>query len=248
MDKVCPFLINLDEITPARSQATILNELTMALIECIGIYSKMLKKLGKVSKISMAFWPVRLSPLSDTRACVMSYLYNKQEKLNIGKFSQMPPRPEAVIKGADPTSFLGSLQQYDNTYLKRSKNFKRGLVIQEALFNTSEIGYFQNFFLNQYNLSAHPSPYFLLEGGPISKSVNQTRIINDIPEYVSQKDVQMLDTFGDAITKLCERWVEKGGKITNRTAENRNLILRTKIHIFKDGIQHRDLNSWQQGR
>ena len=212
MDKVCPFLINLDEITPARSQATILNELTMALIECIGIYSKTLKKLGKVSKISMAFWPVRLSPLSDTRSCVMSYLYNKQEKLNIGKFSQMPPRPEAVIKGADPTSFLGSLQQYNNTYLKRSKNFKRGLVIQEALFNTSEIGYFQNFFLNQYSLGSHSTPYFLLEGGSITKSVNQIKIIPDITEYVSQKDVKMVDTFGDAIIKLCERWVEKGSK------------------------------------
>lgn len=221
MDKVCPFLINLDEITPARSQATILNELTMALIECIGIYSKSLKKLGKVSKISMAFWPVRLSPLSDTRACVMSYLYNKQEKLNVGKFAQMPPRPEAVIKGADPESFLKSLQQYDSTYLKRSKNFKRGVVIQEALFNTSEIGYFQNFFLNQYNLSAHPTEYFLLEGGPISKSVNQTKIVNDIPEYLSQKDVNLLDTYGDAITKLCERWVEKGGKDVDKIRDTK---------------------------
>ena len=221
MDKVCPFLINLDEVTSARSQAAILNELAMALIECIGIYSKNLKKMGKLSKISMAFWPVRLSPLSDTRACVMSYLYNKQEKLNVGKFSQMPPRPEAVIKGADPVSFLSSLRQYNNTYLKRSKNFKRGLVIQEALFNISEIGYFQNFFLNEYNLSAHPSPYFLLEGGPISKSVNQTRIVNDIPEYVSQKDVHLLDTFGDAIIKLCERWIQKGGKEADKIRDTK---------------------------
>ncbi|MFX1428454.1 MAG: hypothetical protein ACFFBE_18520, partial [Promethearchaeota archaeon] len=221
MDKVCPFLINLDEITPARSQATILNELAMALIECTSIYSKSLKKLGKISKISMGFWPVRLSPLSDTRACVMSYLYNKQEKLNVGKFAQMPPRPEAVIKGADPVSFLNSLQQYNSTYLKRSKNFKRGVVIQEALFNTNEIGYFQNFFLNQYNLSAHPSSYFLLEGGPISKSVNQTKIVNDIPEYLSQKDVKLLDTFGDAITKLCERWVEKGGKDVDKIRDTK---------------------------
>ena len=221
MDKVCLFLVNVDEITSARSQAAILNELAMALIECIGIYSKNLKKMGKLSKISMAFWPVRLTPLSDTRTSVMSYLYNKQEKLNVGKFTQMPPRPEAVIKGADPVSFLSSLKQYNNTYLKRSKNFKRGLVIQEALFNISEIGYFQNFFLNQYNLSAHPSPYFLLEGGPISKSVNQTRIINDIPEYVSQKDVQLLDTFGDAITKLCERWIQKGGKEADKIRDTK---------------------------
>ena len=221
VDKVVPYLINVGEVTPARSQAAVLNELAMALIECIGIYSKNLKKLGRLSKISTAFWPVRLAPLSDTRACVMSYLYNKQEKLNIGKFAKMPPRPEAVIKGADPVSFLNSLRQFNNTYLKRSKNFKRGLVIQEALFNTNEIGYFQNFFLNQYNLSAHPSPYFLLEGGSISKSVNQTKIVNDIPEYVTQKDVHLLDTFGDAITKLCERWIEKGGKDADKIRDTK---------------------------
>ncbi len=221
VDKVVPYLINVGEVTPARSQAAVLNELAMALIECIGIYSKNLKKLGRLSKISTAFWPVRLIPLSDTRACVMSYLYNKQEKLNIGKFAKMPPRPEAVIKGADPVSFLNSLRQFNNTYLKRSKNFKRGLVIQEALFNTNEIGYFQNFFLNQYNLSAHPSPYFLLEGGSISKSVNQTKIVNDIPEYVTQKDVHLLDTFGDAITKLCERWIEKGGKDADKIRDTK---------------------------
>ncbi|MFX1374209.1 MAG: coiled-coil domain-containing protein [Promethearchaeota archaeon] len=221
MDKVCPFLINVDEITSARSQATVLNELAMALIECLGIYSKNLKKMGKLSKISMGIWPVKLSPLSDTRACVMSYLYNKQEKLNVGKFAQMPPRPEAVIKGADPESFLSSLQQYNNTYLRKAKNFKRGLVIQEALFNTSEVGYFQNFFLNQYALSAQSSPYFILEGGPISKSVNQTIIANDILEYVSQKDVQLLDSFGDSIIKLCERWIEKGGKEVDKIRDTK---------------------------
>ena len=221
VDKVVPYLINVGEITPARSQAALLNELAMALRECIGIYGKTLKKLGRISKISTAYWPVRLIPLSDTRACVMSYLYNKQEKLNVGKFAKMPPRPEAVIKGADPTSFLTSLRQYNSTYLRRSKNFKRGLVIQEALFNTREIGYFQNFFLNQYNLSTHSSPYFLLEGGPITKSVNQTRIIPEIPEYLSQKDVQLLATFGDGITKLCERWVEKGGKDADKIRDTK---------------------------
>ncbi len=221
VDKVVPFLIDVGQITPARSQAAVLNELAMALRECLGIYGKNLKKLGRISKISTAFWPVRLAPLSDTRACVMSYLYNKQEKLNVGKFAQMPPRPEAVIKGADPTSFLNSLRQYNNTYLKKSKNFKRGLVIQDALFNTSEVGFFQNFFLNQYDLSNHPTPYFILEGGPITKSVNQTRIIPDIPEYLSQKDVQLLATFGDAVTKLCERWVEKGGKDVDKIRDTK---------------------------
>ncbi|MFW9783345.1 MAG: coiled-coil domain-containing protein [Candidatus Heimdallarchaeota archaeon] len=221
VDKVTPYLINMGEIIPARSQATLLNELAMALIECVGIYSKSLKKLGRLSKISTAFWPVRLVPLSDTRACVMSYLYNKQEKLNVGKFAQMPPRPEAVIKGADLASFLGSLRQYNTTYLKKSRNFKRGLVIQEALFNTSEVGYFQSFFLNQYNLSSHSSPYFLLEGGPIAKSVNQAKIVPSIPEFVAQKDVALLESFADGITKLCERWIQKGSKDADKIRDTK---------------------------
>jgi len=212
VNKVIPYLINMGEITPARSQAALLNELAMGLIECIGIYGKKIQKLGKLSKISTAFWPVRLIPLSDTRACVCSYLMNKQEKLSVGKFAQMPPRPENVIKGADPESFLNSLQAYNNTYLRKSKNFKRGTVIQEALFNASEVEYFQNFFLNQYDLGAHSTPYFLLEGGAIVKSVNQTNIVPEIIEFVSQKDASLLETYGDAIIKLCDRWIEKGGK------------------------------------
>jgi hypothetical protein len=212
VDKVVPYLINMGEITPARSQAALLNELAMGLIDCISIYGKKLKKLGKISKISTAFWPVRLIPLSDTRACVCSYLLNKQEKLNVGEFAQIPPRPENVIKGADPESFLDSLASYNKIYLKRSKYFKRGTVIQEALFNSSEVVYFQNFFLNQYDLSTHSTPYFLLEGGPITKSVNQTKIVPEISEFVSQQDIAMLDKLADAIIKLCDRWIQKGGK------------------------------------
>ena len=212
VDKVIPYLINMGEVLPTRGQATILNELAMGLIECIGIYGKNIKKLGRLSKISVAFWPVRLISLNDTRACVCSYLLNKQEKLNVGKFSQMPPRPENVIKGADPDSFLSSLQTYNNTYLKRSKNFKRGVVIQEALFSTSEMDFFQNFFLNEYNLGSHSSPYFLLEGNAIAKSVSQTNIVQEVIDFVSQKDIKILDIIADRITQLCERWIEKGGK------------------------------------
>jgi len=221
VDKVTPFLINMGEVIPARSQASLLNELAMGLIECVGIYGKSLKKLGKISKISTAFWPVRLIPLSDTRACVCSYLLNKQEKLSVGQFAQMPPRPENVIKGADPVSFLNSLQSYNNSYLRRSKNFKRGIAIQEALFSTSEVGYFQNFFLNQYALSSHSTPYFLLEGGPITKSVNQIKILPEISEFVSQKDVKMLDSIGDIIVKLCEQWIEKGGKEVDKIRDTK---------------------------
>ena len=193
----------------------------MALIECIGIYSAKLKKMGKLSKISTAFWPVRLIPVSDTRACVCSYLLNKQEKLSIGKWAQLPPRPDNVIKGADPETFLDSLRTYNNTYLRRSKNFKRGTVIQEALFNTTEVSYFQNFFLNQYNLSSHSSPYFLLEGGPIAKSVNQTKIVPEITEFVSQMDITILDRIEESITKLCERWVDKGSKDVDKIRDTK---------------------------
>ena len=90
VNKVIPYLINMGEITPARSQAALLNELAMGLIECIGIYGKKIQKLGKLSKISTAFWPVRLIPLSDTRACVCSYLMNKQEKLSVGNLHKCP--------------------------------------------------------------------------------------------------------------------------------------------------------------
>ncbi|MFW9902229.1 MAG: coiled-coil domain-containing protein [Candidatus Thorarchaeota archaeon] len=221
VDKITPFLINMGEVTPARSQASLLTELAMGLIECVGIYGKKLKKLGKISKIATAFWPVRLIPLSDTRACVCSYLLNKQEKLSVGQFAQVPPRPENVVKGADPESFLNSLQSYNNTYLKRAKNFKRGIVIQEALFNTSEVGYFQNFFLNEYSLGSHSTPYFLLEGGSISKSVNQIKIVSEINEYVSQKDVKTLDSYSDVIIKLCERWIEKGSKEADKIRDTK---------------------------
>ena len=212
VDQVVPYLINMGEVVPARSQATLLNELAMGIIECIDIYGKGIKKLGRLKKIATAFWPVRLIPLNETRACMFSYLLNKQEKLLVGKFSQMPPRPDNVIQGADPISFLKSLQNYDNTYLKRTKNFRRGVVLQEALFSTNEVGFFQNFFLNQYNIGSHSSPYFTLEGGPIAKSVNQTKIVPEVLDFVSQKEVDVLDKVGDRITQLCEKWVEKGGK------------------------------------
>jgi hypothetical protein len=221
VDKVVPYLINMGEITPARSQAALLNEIAMGLIDCISIYGKKINKLGKISKISTAFWPVRLIPLSDTRACVCSYLLNKQEKLSVGEFSQTPPRPENIIKGADPESFLNSMQNYNNTYLKRSKNFKRGIVIQEALFNSNEVIYFQNFFLNQYELSSHTTPYFILEGGSITKSVNQTKIVPEIPVFVSQKDINMLDSYANSIIKLCERWIEKGGKEVDKIKDTK---------------------------
>jgi hypothetical protein len=216
VDKIIPFLINVGDVIPARSKATLLDEMAMALNECINIYGKNLKKLGKVNRISMCFWPVRLVPLSETRACVCSYLLNKQEKLNVGKFSQPPPNPDNVIQGADPVSFLSSLSSYNSTYLKKSKNYRRGTVIQEALFSASEVDYFKNFFLNQYNIGSFNEPYFLLEGGPIPKSINQAKIVPEVFEFISQRDVGVLDSFGQTIIKLCDRFIQKGTQETDK--------------------------------
>jgi len=216
VDKVIPYLINVGEVIPTRSKATLLDEMAMALNECINIYGKSIKKLGKINRISLCFWPVRLIPLSDTRACVCSYLLNKQEKLSVGKFSQTPPNPNNIIQGADPVSFLSSLQSYNATYLKKSKNYKRGTVIQEALFNSTEVDYFKNFFLNQYNVSSFSEPYFLLEGGPIPKSINQAKIVPEVFEFISQTDVKLLANFGQTIIKLCDRWIQRGAQETDK--------------------------------
>ncbi|TFG03450.1 MAG: hypothetical protein EU539_12225 [Promethearchaeota archaeon] len=210
VDKVIPYLINLGQVIPARSKALLLNEITMALIECINIYgSKKLDKMGKINKVATCFWPVRLIPLTDTRASVCSYLLNKQEKLKVGPFSQTPPPPNNVIKAPDPETFLDSLSSYNKSYLSKKKYFKRATVIQEALFSTNEIGYFKNFFLNQYNLSSFGEPSFVLEGDPIAKSVNQIKIIQDIYDYVALKDVKMLDDYGQQIIQLCDKWLKK---------------------------------------
>jgi len=236
VDRVIPYLINVGDVIPARSKATLLNEIAMALIECINLYGKSLKKLGKINRITACFWPVKLIPLNETRACVCSYLLNKQEKLNVGKFAQTPPNPDNVIQGADPSSFLSSLQSYNSSYLKKSKNFKRGIVIQEALFNADEVEYFKNFFLNQYSINSFNEPYFLLEGGPIPKSINQAKIVDEIYEFISQRDIKILDDFGSRITKLCDQWIQKGsqqvdkirGKKVDTSEEEKQLAMLNK--------------------
>jgi len=212
VDKIIPFLIDIGSVIPARSKATLLDEMAMALNECINIYGKTIKKLGKINRITACFWPVRLVPLNNTRACVCSYLLNKQEKLNVGKFSQTPPSPDNIIQGADSASFLNSLQSYNSNYLKKSKNYKRGTAIQEALFSASEVEYFKNFFLNQYNISSFSEPYFLLEGGPIPKSINQAKIIPEVFDFISQNDVKHLDSYGQKIITLCDKWIQRGAQ------------------------------------
>ncbi|MBD3194516.1 MAG: hypothetical protein GF317_05630 [Candidatus Lokiarchaeota archaeon] len=240
IDKVIPYVINLGDVIPARSKATLINELAMALIELINIYGKSLPKLGKVHRITACFWPVRLIPLNETRACVCSYLLNSQEKLSVGDFKQIPAKPENVIKGADPQSFLESLKNYHSTYLSTggflsSSNFKRATVIQEALFSSAEVGYFKNFFLNQYRISSFSNPYFLLDGDPIAKSVNQIKIVKDVYDFVSLKDVNMLDKYGEEIVALCDSWINKG---TSKAKEFRE----TKIDTSEEEKQLALLN------
>lgn len=243
VDKIIPYLINIGDVIPARSKATLLNEIAMALIECIGMYRKKINKMGKISKIATCFWPVRLIPLSDTRALVCSYLLNKQENLNVGAFSQLPPPPNNVIKGADPSSFLASLQSYNNAYLKKTKNFKRASVIQEALFSINEIGYFKNFFLNQYSLNSFSEPYFILEGDPIAKSVNQIKIVQDIYDLVALKDVNTLDEYAQQIIRLCDKWLQqstqevekiKGTTVDTREEERQLSRLNSELKAEKE--------------
>ena len=243
VDKVFPYLINVGDVIPARSKATLLNEIAIALLECIRLYGKRINKMGKISKISMCFWPVRLIPLSETRALVCSYFLNKQENLNVGPFTQAPPPPKNVIKGADPSTFLVSMQSYNNTYLKKSKNYKRAPVIQEALFSINEIGYFKNFFLNQYNLSSFNQPFFILEGDPISKSVNQIKIVQDVYDFVGLKDVNTLDEYAQQIIALCDRWLQKstqkveqikGTTVDTREEEKQLARLNSELKMEKE--------------
>ncbi len=236
MDSVIPYLINLGESIPPRSKAALLNEMAMALVEVIRIYGKSLNKLGKVNRIANCFWPVRLIPLNDSRACACSYLLNKQEKLNVGQFSQIPPPPGNVIKGSDPISFLASLQAYNSTYLKKTKNFKRSMVLQEALFNNNEISYFKNFLLNQYDINNFGESYFILEGAPIAKSVNQVKIIQEIYDFVSLKDVKLLENYMQSISNIVDNWLKKGaqdvekikGTTIDTTDEEKQLAMLTK--------------------
>lgn len=211
--KVIPFLINLGDVIPARSKATVLNEMAMALVELIDIYGRNIDSQGKIGKIAQGFWPVRLIPLSDTRACVCSYLLNTQEKLRVGKWDTIPAKPDNIIQGSDPESFLESLRDYNDDYLEEGtffKKFKRNKVVQEALFNIEQIGYFRNFFRNQYELESSSLPSFSLEGEPIAKSVDQIKIVPEIYDFVALKDVKMLDNYADIIIDLCDEWIQQG--------------------------------------
>lgn len=225
VNKVIPYIMNLGEAIPTRSKATLLNEIAIALIECMNIYGTKKIKKGKISKIAICFWPVRLIPLTDTRASVCSYFLNKQENLKVGPFNTLPPPPNNIIKAADPVSFLESLKSYNGSYLKKSKNYKRATVIQEALFNTNEISYFKNFLFNQYNLASFGEPHFILEGEPIAKSVNKIKIVQDVFDFVNLNDIHTLDEYAKQIIQLCDKWLQKSSmnveKIKGTTVDTR---------------------------
>ncbi len=240
MDKVVPYLISLDEPLPARSKATLLNEISMALVESISVYGKKINKFGKINKIAACFWPIRLIPLNDTRACVCSYLLNTQEKLDVGSFATVPPPPENIVKGADPVTFLDSLQSYNLNYLKKSKNYKRSTIIQEALFSVSEIEYFRNFLYNNYNLSTFTESYFELSGDAIAKSVDQIKIIQEVYDFVGLKDVNMLDEYGASIIKLCDRWISEG---TREAEKIRGTTVDTKDEDNQLDLLNRELQA-----
>jgi hypothetical protein len=253
VQKVIPYLVNLDTGLRARGKATLINELTMGLIDLLEVYGSKVEKYGKIHHISMCFWPVRLIPLNKTRACVCSYLLNTKEELEVGKFKKKPPRPDNVIKGADPESFLKSLENYNDKYLDTggflsSSNFDRGDIVQEALFSADRVKYFENFFLNQYNISAFSGPYFVLEGDPIAKSVNQVSIAPEIVDFVNMKDVTMLDNYADTISDLCDTWIKKGkteaeklGKVKIDTREEEKQLAMLNEELQKE--KERDLDT-----
>jgi len=243
VDKIIPFLINIGEPSAARSKATLLNEIGMALIECIKLYGKKIKKMGKINRIAMCFWPVRLVPLTETRACVCSYLLNKAEKLNVGTFNVSPPPPENVIKAADARSFLDALRSYNSNYLAKVKNYKRNTVVQEALFSSKEVDYFKNFFLEMYDLNALNEQYFVLEGEPIAKSVDQIKIVQEIHDFVDLKDIKMLDAHADTISSLCDTWIQKisqeadelrASKVDTKEEEKQLTILNKELQNEKE--------------
>ncbi len=252
VNKVVPYMINLDETVPRRSKATLLNEITMGLIDLMYVYGNKLSKYGKIHRITACFWPVRLIPLNNTRACVCSYLLNTSEKLKAGDFQKTPPPPDNVIKASDPESFLESLKNYNDNYLATggflsSSNFKRGTIVQEALFSTDEVGYFKNFFLHEYDINSFTEPYFLLSGDPIAKSVNQIKIAPEIYKFVELEDVKLLDRYADTISSLCDQWIEKAKgtaeelritKVDTSDEEEQLAILNKKLKEEKERDLH----------
>ena len=212
MEKIVPFMVGDIKFIPSKSHRTFIEEIALALCILFDEEGSGLKKWGTIESISLCFWPVRIIPLNENRACITSYLFNSAPKIPVGPFKKIPPNPEAVIKASDPESFISTLISYDAKYLSNQINFSRKTIIQEALFGIDEISFFKPFVYNLYDIKAFEEKFFILSGDPITKSVNQIKISKEIYDFINFTDINMLDQYNEKINKLCDQWIEKTSK------------------------------------
>lgn len=209
MEKIVPFMVGDIKYVPSKTRRTLIEEIALALCILYDENGTGLKKWGTIESISLCFWPVRLIPLNENRACITSYLFNSAPKVPVGHFKKISPNPEAVIKASDPESFISTLMSYDSKYLSNRANFSRKLIIQEVLFGIDEISFFKPFVYNLYDFKAFEERFFILSGDPITKSVNQIKISKEIYDFINFTDINMLDQYNEKINKLCDKWIEK---------------------------------------
>jgi hypothetical protein len=86
-----------------------------------------------------------------------------------------------------------------------------------------------------YDIKAFSDPYFLLEGEPISKTVDQIKIIPEIYDFVALKDVKMLENYADLITDLCDKWL-------NRSTKEVDKLRSSTVDVKKEEKQLERLN------
>lgn len=212
MEKIIPFMIGDVKYVPSQTRRTFIEEIALSLCVLFEENGSIIKKWGTIETISLCFWPVRLIPLNENRACVNSYLFHNAPKILVGPFKKIPLNPEAVIKASDSESFINSLISYNSKYLSNKANFSRKTIIQEALFGIDEINFFKPFFSNTYSLKTFEAKHFILYGDPITKSVDQINIRKEIYDFINFTDINMLDQYNDKINKLCDKWIEKTSK------------------------------------
>lgn len=212
MEKIVPFMIGEERYVPSQSRRTLFEEIALAICVLYEENGNSMKKWGVIDSVSKCFWPVRIIPLSDNRACVCSYLFNNAPKIPVGPFKKVLPNPESIIKASDSTTFIQSLSDYDSKYLGNKANFTRKPSIQEALFGVNEISYFKPFLSNQFNLKTFEENFFILSGDPITKSVDQIDIRKEVYNFVNLSDVKILDNYNEKINNLCNKWIDTTSK------------------------------------
>lgn len=212
MKKIIPFMIGDIKYVPSQTRRTFIEEIALSLCLLFEENGSSIKKWGAIETISLCFWPVRLIPLNENRACITSYLLQNAPKVQVGPFKKIPPNPAVVVKASDSKSFINSLISYNSKYLSNKANFSRKMIIQEALFGIEEIYFFKPFFSNNYSLKTFEEKYFILSGDPITKSVNQINIRKEIYDFINFTDVKILDQYNEKINELCDKWIEKTSK------------------------------------